>query len=361
MTPKEIFVAAFLHDIGEMALWLHGGEQMLDIQALMQQERMPEDEAQYVILGFSQEQLGHELAKLWGLPEIVLECLQAEEAQNPRALTVMLAAQLARLVEKGWYSEEVFACMENIAELIDQPFPDITRRIHINAVGAARESSLYGALPAAALLPMLPGPWPDEDDLKDRFGNAEEEEGAPRHFCLTPQLSFFDDTIDQLKTMISGNPDLNNLMSIIMKGLHDGIGLNRVVFALLSQDHTSLNGRYLLGTDNDPMFSRFHIDVDIGQNNLFAQMIKKPCSVWINETNRPKMWPLIPNKFKELINTDSFFAMSVFVDDKPVGLFYADRHFKESHLDEQSYKHFKQLCQLASKGIQKTRHNWHSR
>ena len=54
---------------------------------------------------------------------------------------------------------------------------------------------------------------------------------------------------------------------------------------------------------------------------------------------------------QKIIGVGEFFAMSVFVHGKPVGLFYADREYGECSLDEHSYIEFKKLCVRAADGL----------
>ncbi|MDT8404688.1 MAG: HDOD domain-containing protein [Sulfuriflexus sp.] len=340
MMPKEAFVAAFMHDIGKMAMWLHGGKEMQQIKELRLREKMPFDEAQYVVLGFSLEQLSLELAKRWRLSEMIIDVLTPDMACNHRIYSVMLACQLARLADENWYSSEMQACLEHIATYLGLDYSATVHLVHLNAVDAARETAYYGAIPAANLLPLIPVP------------EVEDDVAEPRHFCLTPQHDVYEQVVSEIQA--NGEAiNLNELMGLVMKGLHDGLGLNRSVFAMLSQDRSSVRARYLSGTDNDPEFSQFELLLE--PTNLFTHLMKKQQSVWISDTNRDKFWKLIPDAFKELIKTDAFYASSVFINDKPIGLFYSDRHITDCHLDEDSYQHFKSLVHLAGATLEKQR------
>jgi len=345
MMPKEIFVAAFLHDIGAMALWLYAPEQMKAVHELKWEKQVSDDEAQYVILGFSQEQLGQKLAELWNLPEMVFECLHAEDAHNPRAMTVKLANQMVHLSETGWYTEEMVECLESVANLLDLSYHEIVRKVHNNAIELARSTALYGVSPSTALLPMTSAEWPTVHG-----GKRDQEAG--KHFCLMPQKFMYDAAKHSLEGFLATKSSVNDILEIAMAGLHDGLGLNRVVFALLSKDLNRLEGRYINGADSDPTFSRFLVDVDLGRKDLFSQLLQKPRCVWANKEKNEKIWPLIPQKFIELIDTSEFYAMSVFAQGKPLGVFYADRHLEDIHLDQKSYDSFKVLCSLVSKGIE---------
>ena len=344
MTPKEIFVAAFLRDIGTMALWLNAPDKMKEIHELKWEQMVSDDEAQYVILGFGQEQLGKRLAEVWRLPEMVNDCLLSEDSQNPRVMTVRLADQMVHLSESSWYSDAMVECQESIAELLDLSFDEVVKITHENALKVARETEFYGVSPSAMLLPMEPGHWPTVAGYKRHSDDG-------KHFCLMPQDYMYDAAVTSLKAMQTQDVGINDVIEIAIAGMHDGLGLNRVVFALLSKDKTMLGGRYMAGANNDPNFSQFSIDINIKKKDLFTQLMQKSRSVWVNEGNNEKIWPLVPEKFHELINIQEFYAMSVFAEDKPIGIFYADRHLKDIHLDTKSYEKFKKLCSLVSRVI----------
>ena len=349
MVPKESFVAGFLHNIGTMSILLNGGDEINQIRAVIENDDMSADEAQYLVLGFSLKQLSHALAVKWKLPELVIDSLRAEKASNPRVHGVMLACQLARLAESGWYTPEMLDCTQSVAEYLELDHQRAVSIIHQNAVAAARESEWYQVISAAALLPRIP-----EFEL-DEAGNpvVSEEEPEFHHFCLIPQLSIYSALVENIRAAAS-LIDLDTLMNLVMRAMHDGLGLNRVVFSMLEgMEHDELKARYMTGTDSDPEFNQFKILLT--PVNLFTHVMKKPQSIWLHKGNQDKYLKLVPDQLKDIIRTDEFYAGSVFVDEKPIGMFYADRHIKDCHLDEATYKRFKVLIQLVGKAIEAQR------
>jgi len=345
MVPKEVFVSAFLHDIGAMALWLYCPEKMKETHELKWTSMVPDDEAQYVVFGFSQEQVGLQLAEALNYPDLVVECLGTEDARNPRALCVKLARKMVHLSETGWYTEEMVECLESVASLLDLDYHEIVKRVHRNALDVAHETAFFEVQPSAALLPMTSCEWPSIHG-----GKREEQDG--QHFCLMPQSYMYDSAVKSLAEFTKTDAEINDIIEIAMAGLHDGLGLNRVVFALLNKDKIRLEGKFIRGADSDPVFTQFAVDVDLGKKDLFTQLLQKPRSIRLGEQNGDKIWPLIPAKFKALVDTSEFYAMSVFVHGKPLGLFYADRHLKDINLDDKSYEKFKKISALVSKAIE---------
>lgn len=380
-TPEEILLATLLHDVAEMALWVVAPDKMHLMRKLIFKDRLHTDEAQYIALGESLEHFGRKITTRWHLPPLVHGALRPENAHNPRVRGVMLAVQLGRAAERGWHTEKMQSTLKLIAEHLGTSLDETINHVHKTAVRAARETTFYTTRPAAALLPLLPGgeeiliedEFP-ETEIKTEVRKAPEvvapakpksvvraapEPGKkpapinpitppPTEVCLTPQRAIFEQTLRKLRTEM-GNLGLNDTMRAAVHGLHDGVGLNRVVFAMLTLDHKKLTPHYIIGADNDPHFSRFEIRLD--KPHLFTWLLEKPVSLWINDDNRAKYWPLVPDDFKTLIKTNSFFAMSVHLRDKPIGLFYADRRSTACTLDNHAYQQFRQLCQLATKGL----------
>lgn len=387
--PDEILLATLLHDVAEMALWVAAPEKMHQFRKLMLKDGLPTDEAQYIAFGESLEHFSREIATHWHLPGLVNDALRPENANLPRVRCVMLAVQLARSAERGWYWEKTERVMPQIAEYLNAPLDEIIPHVHKNAVRAAREAPFYNARHAASLLPMLPGG--EHLILEDEFPEAEAEIEATKNasptpitdvsatntktapqadtaatpaktsdtkvvadaepsaqVCLTPQFDIFKQALLSLHQGL-GKMNLSELLRKTVHGMHDGIGLNRVVFFMLTPHKDKLVSRYMVGSDNDPMFSRFEIVLD--KPHLFSRLMEKQVSLWMNDDNRAKFWPLMPEATKALIKTNSFFAMSICVNGKPMGLFYADRRSLECKLDEQAYKQFRQMCNFAAKGL----------
>jgi len=400
--PEEIMLAALLHDVAEMALWVSAPEKMHQFRKLMLKDHLPTDEAQYIIFGESLEHFSREIAVHWRLPSLVNDALRPENARNPRVQGVMLAVQLARTTERGWYWEKAERVMPQIADYLGAPLEEVIPHVHKNAIRAAREAPFYDARQAAALLPMLPGG--EQLSIEEEFPEAEAEieadvstvapatvsqtalqvvaqtskhaittdvqtniktdksvnagpvaplsaitaKALATQVCLIPQEHSYQAALRELHKGI-GKMDLNELLRTALHGMRDGIGLNRVVFTLLTKNPDKLVSRYIIGSDNDPIFSRFEIRLD--NPHLFTRLMEKQVSLWINDDNRAKFWPLVPDSFKVLIKTNSFFTMSIHVDGKPIGLFYADRRSNDCKLDETAYKQFRQTCQLIAKGI----------
>ena len=347
MTPDEVFAAAQLHFLGEMILSIHAPDLLEQIAGLRKEDHLASEEAQYMILGFTLNELTLKIAEELKFPALVTEALSSENAKHPRAYGIMLGVQLARnITHEGWYSEETYAIQEEIAEWMDISVDEVISRSHIIAAEIAREIPQYDTEPAARLLPLII-PRSTNNELTQK--NVETKEHTS--ICLIPQLLVLRQAIQTLTTFTAAESNSDELLHHIVSTMHDGIGLNRVVFCLYNEEDKILQGKILKGAENDPVFNRFKIEIT--DKNIFAHLMSKPQAVLINDSTRVKFWSLVTNDFQKLINTNSFIAMSIFIKNKPYGLFYADRHTADCQIEDRSYNYFKTLCTHTTKILEK--------
>jgi len=345
MTPDEVFAAAQLHFLGEMVLSIHAPELLKKITQLRVKDNLASEEAQYLVLGFTLNELTQKIAAKLNFPELVTEALSAENAKFPRAYGIMLGVQLARNIShEGWYASQTYDIQEQIAEWMDISVDEVIARNHVIAAEVAREVPQYDTEPAARLLPLIREIPPEI--------SGEQESTAQEHaaICLIPQLALLRNAVQMMTKFSPKDITTDEFIQHVVSTMHDGIGLNRVVFSLYNDEEDLLQGNIFKGTENDPVFNRFSIKLD--NNNIFSHLISKPQAVLINESSRAKFWPLVSSDFQKLINTNSFVAMSIFVKNKPYGLFYADRHTATCQIEERSYNYFKTLCTHATKVLE---------
>ena len=347
MTPEEVFAATQLHFLGEMFIAMYAPGLLDKIDNMRNEKNIASEEAQFIVLGFTLDQLTAKLARIWKLPDLLLESLHPENAKFPRAYGIMLAVQLARGAAVNWYGDKTCKIQEQAAEWLEVELSELVTGTHILAADVARESALYNVPPAILGLAYIP-PQPAEETEAPETESVEEQSAA---ICLMPQIQSLKLLLGMLTQKKLPTENTYELISHILKGIHDGIGLNRVVFARLDEESKQLKAEKIIGVDNDPLFSRFEIKLDTP--HLFSRLLEKSQAVLINDKNRKKFWPLVPKEFQKLINTNSFIAMSIFIKNKPVGIIYADRHNSACQVDERGYQYFKTVCKQASQALQR--------
>lgn len=334
---EEVQVAALLGEISELLLWVLTPETALKLQRQRREQAAAEQET----LGGSFEQLQQAVLPAWHVPGVTREMLAATTPAKPRHTMLRAALAIGRSAERGWWSELLPAEYEALGELLSMPAEKVAGIVHNNAVLAARAASWVPALPAARWLPLLPGDWPPEPE--------EEELEA----CPMPDKQVFRESLKAIEGHQDGSLTLAQMSAQILRGLHTGLGLSRILFAMITPDGKRVKCRFTLGiAHEDPLR---HFEFNLGGKDLFGQLMGKMQGVWINAENRDRLCPLVLPSLREMIGVGDFYAMSLHTGDKPIGLIYADRGHGVCGLDALTYTDFKMLCLQAARGLAKVK------
>lgn len=336
MVPGEVYLAALLHNMGEIALWLYAPAEAGRVQDLVNSGEMGQDEAYYLTLGYTQEALAMSLARRWNMPALMQDALNAANSLHPRVMGILLSHKLSRLRQCGWESAEAMECLDQLAQHINRPPAEVhalvlelTRRWEL----LFHHSGFVQEVGEGVVCPV-PG----------RHG------GATSSICLAPQPRLYQEMANRLNHPESVGLNVEEVLMHVVEGMHDGLGLNRVVFAHLVPELGVLHAHYVVGGEDDPVFAKFNIE--LARHGLFRWMMTTPKALWINELNRRNVAALLPEEFSHMVGVGTFFAQSVFVNGKPFGVFYADREAPDCELDSLSYKRFQVLATLATKYIE---------
>jgi len=144
--------------------------------------------------------------------------------------------------------------------------------------------------------------------------------------------------------------DLHELMNAATQCISYGLGLPRVIVALVNTNETRLKTYYSVGTREHPKLASYQ--ADLTKPSLFSRLIGKPSSIWVKPTSNKNIWDAIPADFKAACDSKEFFLMSIFVNKKPVAVFFADLGAENEALSEYEYKQFKYLCSAATQCLQ---------
>lgn len=408
VNADEVFVATMLQNRLAWAGWLLMPGEMLLIEQSMRRERMDFASAFSRHADYLIDDVQTQLAKKWCVPELYADFLHGHNAMRGQGVT--LALKLAEASQRGWWQPQVGQLIEQVAEWLHQPVDEITSKIHVYSVQVARHAEgWYGNVtPVATWLPMLPGEWPDDPlqavaapapaansaapakpviekpaapspqivvkTAPDAAPKTETKSAtppvvkpvsvavssAPVNQKAEPETKHAESSsshvlhpevvakiIADIKSHMDGSFDISQLMSRILTAMHDGLAMDRVVFALLSADQT-VKARFTRGVEEGAPMSR--LNFSMVEKHLFSQLMGKMQAVWYHNATQQKLEPLLVPKIRAQIGRGEFMAMSVFVHGKPLGFFYAD-YGDKGCMDDNVYTGFKQLCSLTAEGM----------
>jgi HD-like signal output (HDOD) protein len=372
---EEVEVAALLYYAPEFLFWLDAPDTARELARLRRIKEPAQAEAE--ALGFALEPLRLMLLEAWKIPPIIRDMLDARHAERSRNIILRACLDIAHRSRHGWWDEHLLDDYQALADIEGTPLEVIVNTVHRNAVRAARHGAWIPAPPAAAWLPMLPGAWPHEQPApvseptpaqpaapapaaapsppppKLAAPAVATEAQAEAPACMRPDPAALQACLQGIEAHLDGSLNLNQMLALVLKGLHHGLGLSRVVFAMITPDGLRVKSRFTLGVGaQEPLR---HFEFPLHSKDLFGQLMTKMQGVWLNDDNRARLWPMIRPELKAMFGEGEFLAMSLFVGERPFGLIYADRGRSGCRLDGATYTDFKRLCLQAVRGLAKVK------
>lgn len=347
--PEEVFIATLLHNLGNMVFWCFADEEQVQrMEAALRTPGYSATRAEMEVLGFPLHQLTVRLGREWRLGGLLEDALDESKPRSSRVENIVLGHKLAQSVKQGWDTQEVKELTEKMAMLLALPGEKVANRIHANAKEAVQAAANWGALAAGQLIPL-----PGGSRLESVISAVEEKEPPleePRFFEPDPVLQLR--ILHDLSTLlVEGKPDYNLFISAVIEGIFRGIGMDRVLFALLSTDRRSLEVKYALGWPPKEEVQGLILGASPLQPNLFSHILTNHQPLWVQADPEEKIAKLLTPEVLRITNGDSFFIMPIVVRGKAIGLIYADRHPSGRGIDEDSFASFQQFCQQADIGL----------
>ncbi len=247
---EEVFVAALLKHVGDMAFWSRAEREAMAIEALvMRGMTLPDAERQ--VLGFELSQLGLSLAADWNLGELVSHVLDGRHEDDVMVKHVQMGHQLAQLLTThDVESTEVAALVNDLAEHLKLKAADVKALISANLDAAASIAKQFGIDQPLQTL---------DQETEHSAADVISSHTDPTNVSATSQRVDADaptynsallfDELAELADSLEAGASRDVLMKRIVTGLHQALGFRHAYFALFTPDRTKLVVKYSAGED----------------------------------------------------------------------------------------------------------------
>lgn len=348
---KEVGIATKLYDIAEYVLCLFDHEHYLSFKNELYKAQNPNLSSES-ILGFSLNELAKNLCDTLHFPELIKEAHGFLNSVGMRTQGIKLAIQLSKQADFDWYNQAMQDCLIKIADHCQLSLQKTIDMVHQTSIESARHIDFAINFHAAANL-VLHAPMQRleaKDTVREHSQAASETKPITKE---SPKAKLPEDLVPLLinsikKVAQSPNSSQAELLTTLLKGLHDHLKIKRNALLLLNKDRTQLNTRLHSGLEANSKLLK--ISLITAQSGLLKKLLEKPQAVWINPQNFKKYEKTLPGLFKSCNLSDDFFLMSLFSGNKPVAIVYADNQ-SNSALTQQQFTHFKQILTLSAKAM----------
>ncbi len=244
--PDEVFVAALLRHVGEMAFWSRADREAHAIEKRLL-SGMEATKAEKEVLGFELGELSKGLAQDWHLGELLSQVLSGVHDDNPAVQNVELGHEVAEVLdEHDWSAPETVALMQKLAKHLNLKARDVQQLLRNNLDEAAEIADRFGATRIGEALPAMPADGGGDVDAGAApvadFENAPPRETDP--VVLMNHLA-------EISNGLEAGESRDDLMHQLLAALENGVGCQRAWFALLTPERDKLVVKYAAGVDAD--------------------------------------------------------------------------------------------------------------
>ncbi|MHC1726413.1 MAG: HDOD domain-containing protein [Syntrophobacteraceae bacterium] len=336
--PEEVFIAALLSRIGQIAFWCFAGEYGEKLECALKTS-VREEDAEIEVLGFKLERLTLELCREWKLSELLDSVFRNKMVMDKRTQCISLGYCIAQAAEKGWNSSQIRKETSKVSDLLKISEDEASEIMHDSARIAAEITVTYGAKSSSRLIPI-----PEEELVQAlaKIPEVKREYPKPDHQVQLASLR------DLSALANSKKGDASMVLSILLEGIYRGIGMDRVLFALLTPDRQRLIGKFGLGWDNEKNFSGFQVGANPAKPNIFSYIIKNQKPMWVTDDPGNEILSMLTKEISDYLGGGPFLIMPVCITGKPIGVVYADRNLSGRDLDEESSDSFEFMGQQAN-------------
>ncbi|MFG5410183.1 HDOD domain-containing protein [Piscinibacter sakaiensis] len=320
---ENAYLVGMFQNLGTMLAWMHFPPQALQVELLMHERGLEGhaalQQAAREVLGMGYDDLGIEVARLWGWPPSLQAQLRRLEPADPEApvgaddyLRVVgtAANQLALELEQVEDGEEA-------REALLASF----RERYAIPLGLSEED-----LPA--MVERAENQWAD---LSLVLGIAKAapglSQGAVRRKPVSISLGH---ALDDLTRLAASQAPMAELLQVVMARLFETLELQRVIICLRDASNGGeLVGRLGLGERAVQLAPVFRVPMR-PPSDLFGLLAARGADTLISDTDDPVIATRLPIWYRRRIDAPTFLMLPMTAGTQALGLIYGDKAQRQS-------------------------------
>jgi HDOD domain len=346
---EEAFLAALFEQIGESTFWSLGSEEALTLDRVLRKSDVDIDGHATPILGGTFRDLSAALTRSWGIGGV--EDMSSHETAS--GLTLPAAIRLGNdiadcVVREGWHSSRLQRLMPRIGVALGIDESDAERLVRNAGTEAENMAHCYGVGTLARRMSYQPS---TEHRLLESHNPGNNPNAQPSRIPAKPKaapgsadFSVQQTVLNQMKTMLASDPDINAMMQTAMDGVQRGIGMDRTVVGLLSEDRRHVRTRFFLGEDGERWSKQFRFDVPVTKS-LMRECVNDYQLFHYNAQEPGAVAKLVPVEMMRFCGGKDFMIAPILVKARCIGVIYADRFFCDVPISQGDFDAFSKFAQ----------------
>jgi HD-like signal output (HDOD) protein len=367
---EELFLTALLYNFGELAAAYYFPEEYRRVLDLTREGHPSKADAVLQVFHFSLDDLGQSLLKTWNFPD-TLRVRLAELKQvgwelpgpagqrrrffkgidelsqallNPATSPEKLEKLKDRMARQLGLQPEVMAqsmgvCLHHLQELagilslnvedLGLSFPPL-KKAEIQPLGKSDPEAAAPVPPGQPLAPQSPEPF-----------------GAPDQEML--RLNFLLQIMEEINQAVATRVPIHRVIMMILEGIYQGIGFDRVAFCMVDPQRTWITGRFGMGEGVDALLPLLKVPF-ASKTNPFSLSLAHCQEYLVGPEDGPGDDSFLGEEFWRDSGAQLVLVSPILIDAAPIGVIYLERRQRETTLsaqDRQRLHSFRDLAVIA--------------
>ena len=338
---EEVFIAALLRHLGELAFWGCGGAQADELGDALAEPGVDANATVLKVLGTSFNQLTQGLVKSWNLGAVANLTHEPGSAKTPAAQAVQLGVRISEVALDGWDSPAMEGLVQQFASLTGISIEDAMQQVLASAEETVKVAATFGA---SKLCQLIPNTDPEQIRIQREQRKAR---------LLQANLLIMQQALQDLGLMISARADVGLILDTLLKGLHQGAGLERVMLAVLADGQTRFRVKRAVGEGTQAWLSDFQLPVDpLAEPHIFSYVLRNKEAIWMGVPASYNFNDLVSLPMRQSLGTGMFFIAPLLAGKREIGVLYADCRLSGRALKHEQFVAFKRFTELTGRCLE---------
>lgn len=340
-SDEEVFIAALLHNVGELAFWGCAGETADELASALAQPGVNADDVVMDLLGTSFRQMSLALVKSWNLGDTVSLALQASSQNDPAVKAVTLGAKISQAALEGWDSATMESLVGQLASFIGVTPQEAMQQVLASAEETVKMAATFGA---SQLCKLIPNTDPEQIRLQQEQRKAR---------LLQPNLLILQQALQDLGLLVSKRADLGLVLDTLFKGLHQGAGLERIMLVVLADGQSCFRCKRVIGEGTAGWAHDFILPVEqTAQPHIFSYALRNKEALWMGVPASYNLNELVTQPIRQRLGQGMFFIAPLLAGTREIGLLYADSRVSGRALKHEQFVAFQRFTQLTGRCLE---------
>jgi eukaryotic-like serine/threonine-protein kinase len=361
---EEAYLCGMFANLGELLIAHFFSTEYEIIMERVKNKGMSDWDACHEVLGFSYEDLGKTMVNHWKLPDKLCGGMTHVERFAARSTheadMLFLITSFSRALSNAVYREDPAKGGEKIKFLLDR----FGAALSLNEISLNRmlKDSLADTKELFSIAKVSLGDSKLDENIENAMSNLVPESPVTSRAngeveisaaVGTEQETQFSDLTREVEAVLESGEDypLNDLIIMFLEAIFRGVRCDRVLFCLLEQDRSHVQGRMGIGEGAEELLPNFRFPVSLLSGPVGSALVgKKDLFVEDIELTRYSQSP-----YASLLKSRGFAVCPLMIDQIAIGCFYLDQLHSPMKISDRSKEILLRLRNHAANLIEKKR------